>query len=259
MEYLSLKEVQSELTKMLAYLTNVLEENGINYFVSSGTCLGVIRHGGFIPWDNDIDLFMFKEDYQKFLALKFDEPYFILSPDSEDSIYPFAKFCNADFTLTETIIRKKYNKYNLFIDVFPLEYLPEDDKEREKVLTEKTKTRAKMHFTCYKGATPIKEFIKWIYSVFHGKKYVKKLKDKLNSFGYPQRTSHIMDLNWGITPLKAEFFEGYEIKDFNGVPVRVPAKWDEYLSCIYGDYMKLPPEENRITHNLYVYKNKDEK
>ena len=65
MEYLSLKEVQSELTKMLAYLTNVLEENGINYFVSSGTCLGVIRHGGFIPWDNDIDLFMFKEDYQK--------------------------------------------------------------------------------------------------------------------------------------------------------------------------------------------------
>ena len=257
MEFLSLKEVQSELLKMLAYLTDVLEKNGINYFVSSGTCLGAIRHGGFIPWDNDIDLFMFREDYEKFLALKVDEPFYILSPDSDDTVYPFAKFCNSDFALEENIIRKQYNKYNLFIDVFPLDYLPEDEEERKKVLDEKTATRAKVHYACYKGATPLKEIIKKIYSIFHGKGYVKKLKRKLNSFGYPEKTSHIMDLNWGITPLSTEFFDGFEYKDFDGVKVRVPAKWHDYLNCIFGDYMKLPPEEKRITHDLSVYKTKD--
>lgn len=257
MEYLSLNEVQDELVKMLAYLTDTLEKNGINYFVSSGTCLGAIRHGGFIPWDNDIDLFMFKEDYEKFLLLKFDKPFFILSPDSDESIYPFAKFCNKDFALTENTLRKKYEYYYLFIDVFPLEYLPEDDAQRQKVLAQKTKTREKVHFTCYRGSTFIKDAIKKVYSIFHGKGYIKKLKKRLNSFGYPQKTPYVMDLNWGITPLKTEFFQGYEIKDFAGVKVRVPSKWDEYLTCIYGDYMKLPPENKRITHDLYVRRTKD--
>lgn len=259
MNYLTLQEIQSELTNMLKYLTDLLEDNGINYFVSSGTCLGAIRHGGFIPWDNDIDIFMFREDYEKFLALKLDAPFYILSPKNEDVVFPFAKFCNSDYALTENVIRGKYSKYNLFIDVFPLDYLPEDKKERAKVLRRKQKLKNEILLAYFKGATFIKKIVKNVYSFFYTRNRLAELKQKLDKLGCPEKTSHIMDLSWGLTPLRTEFFEGFEYKDFDGVKVRVPIKWHEYLTCIYGDYMKLPPESKRYSHDLNVYKTKDEK
>lgn len=253
MRKMSSVEIQKELCDMLRDLVAVLEKEKINYFISSGTCLGAIRHSGFIPWDNDIDIFVPRDEYYKISNLIMADKYEFVNPYKKGYLFTYSKFVNKNIILEDHDAIKKYSKQNLFIDIFPLDYLPDEEKKRNKLVRRVYKYKVLLSCKGTKGSTRKKDILKKMYRIIFFWLPINVLKKIINNSGVKYKTSHCMDLCWGVTPLKTEFFENYEIKEFEGIPVRVPKMYHEYLTTIYGDYMKLPPVEKRVSHNIDAY------
>ncbi len=134
MDYLSLKEIQNEEKAVLKEVINYLDTNNIKYYMLGGTMLGAVRHKGFIPWDDDIDISICRPDYDKLIELlkktstKLNDSLEFVGFELGNGVYPFLKVINHDITLEQDIEVEK----NLWIDVFPLDKVPEDDDEYKK-------------------------------------------------------------------------------------------------------------------------------
>lgn len=127
--FLSLREIQIEQYKILEYVINIIDKNNLTYFLAGGTLLGAIRHKGFIPWDDDIDIMMPRPDYERFINI-FNENsnnlnYQIQSFENGTLKYPFTKIINTNISINS---KSKEDDY-LWIDVFPLDGYPENEKE----------------------------------------------------------------------------------------------------------------------------------
>ena len=134
MDYLSLKEIQNEEKAILEEVINYLDKNNIKYYMLGGTMLGAIRHKGFIPWDDDIDIAICRNDYDRLIDLlkktttKLNDNLEFIGFELGNGIYPFLKVINYKIALEQNINVEKY----LWIDIFPLENVPEDEKEYTK-------------------------------------------------------------------------------------------------------------------------------
>ncbi len=253
MKNLTREDIHDELKKMFADLVKVLDENGIEYFVAWGTCLGTIRHQGFIPWDDDIDIFVLRKDFEKLHSIKWEEPYFLTDGEKGTSHYPFIKFSNRNIEVEENLIlNEKYRKINLYIDVFALDYAPNDEKKRKKILKRQYFLIRKLNAFTTVGYSKIANMIKWFLRTFFKNYDVTKIVKQITSMGEKEKTDYFID-SWGRKDFKAEWFDGYEIKSFEGIQVKAPKGWDEFLTCLYGDYMTLPPEKDRVHHDMIAY------
>ena len=122
-KYLSMDEIKSVELEILKYIHNFCIENDIKYFLNYGTLIGAVRHKGFIPWDDDIDICMFRKDYEKFIDLfsKDDGIYKILSLETDDKYYNnFMKVINSKTKIED---ERNYKTYDLgiFVDIFPID------------------------------------------------------------------------------------------------------------------------------------------
>ena len=128
------KKIQFEILKEVR---DFCDNNNLTYFLGGGTLLGAIRHKGYIPWDDDIDIMMPREDYEKLLTefnKTCDNQYKLLSyKNTEDYYYLFAKVINTKTILVEDNY-KKIKDLGIYIDVFPIDYLPEDDNKTQKIM-----------------------------------------------------------------------------------------------------------------------------
>ena len=126
-----IKEIEIEIFKSFI---SVCEHLNLTYYVLDGTLLGAVRHKGFIPWDDDIDVGMPREDYEVFLRegqALLPEEYFIQTFDSDpEYLANYAKIRNNNTTFVETSVRHRKINHGVFIDVFPLDYCPEETKKR---------------------------------------------------------------------------------------------------------------------------------
>ena len=125
---------KEKLLKTMKEFTDVCRRNDIEYIGAYGTVLGAVRHKGLIPWDDDIDVFMTRENYEKFLRLKKSlagSGYEIVDLDDKGYYLPFAKFCDTNTTIWE--VESLPFVFGIFIDVFPLDFVEEDDRECEKL------------------------------------------------------------------------------------------------------------------------------
>lgn len=253
----SLKALQSRLTELLHRVHLICEENGIRYTMMGGTLIGAIRHKGFIPWDDDIDIGMPYEDYKKFIGVVTSQKYeglaFGIPGKTEDYFQTFVKVFDTTTTLKENN-RTKSKPKGIFIDVFPLTYVGDSKYEiflnvRKFRFWRDVLTRKDYHLC--KGLFIL---VEWIY-VLLGKFFSVDLSlkrihahcEKLAS----KKTLMMADLdgsNKGIVP--ACLFDEFVLYSFGEYQFYGVKNADEYLTRVFGNYMALPPESKRTPHHI---------
>lgn len=255
MRLMSQNEIQSMCVALLSEFDRLCQKHNLKYSLAYGTLLGAIRHKGFIPWDDDIDVVMPRDDYNKFIAL-FDqnEKYSIIYHTKNNGYYyPYMKMFSKDTIVLEH--GKKINAdFGIFIDIFPLDYCGHSKKSAIRV-KDKLKNMEKYLLISMEDNSRNLSFGKRIYHklirIFPGNLYYQRLNRILNSFCYNEGI--LVNLVWGydskrevgaFTNLEETVKVSFENKEFNAIK-----DYDHFLKHIYNDYMKLPPKEKQVTHH----------
>lgn len=266
---LGLEEIHQGLLVLLREFNRVCEKLEITYYLSGGSMIGAVRHKGFIPWDDDLDLMMMRKDYEKLidnvseLNSKYRMNCLELTPNWQ---YPFAKI-----DLPTTFIKDEFRvvQHGLFLDIFPIDMLPDDEKLQNKI-TKKVKfldllrgSGTKKKFRPSEQHQGLKKVIK-PYADFRGPNYYAKKIDsyakKINSENSDSHTSGVMVVSTHGTKEflpKSAFSEKIEV-EFEGEKSYLPLGYKNYLGNLYGDYMKLPPVEQQVPAHYKIYENTDE-
>lgn len=265
-------KIQSEMLKKLQYLLltilkdviRVCQEEKIDFFLCGGTLLGAIRHKGFIPWDDDIDICMTRENFERFEKIantKLQKCFFYQSPntDSECSSYCCGRVRLEGTHFESTSLPNNWKHSGIFIDILPLEKIPNDYCTRLLYfyffqiiiriywLRNGYKPHPKnklfnfvMHFL-HRLSKPVpSSWLKKQLETYH-LKYDKN---------YGEDRMVLLESSCKKSIIKNEEFSQICYMDFEGVSCPIPEKYDSYLSRLYGNYMELPPENERIPHHL---------
>ncbi|MBC5625020.1 LicD family protein [Clostridium sp. NSJ-49] len=273
MKSATLIEAQRLMFTILRDVDKICRENGIKYWLESGTLLGAIRHEGFIPWDDDIDIGMMREDYEKFKK--------IIKDKLSDDLYYQDIFTDNGIQYSWCKIRHKYSKLieessseyheGIFIDIFPYDYF---DSKDGKCASEKRKF-IKKYKRVYNSMLPyeknliknIRRFLCKIYSKTIEKKtlcdIITEARECYKKMNIASGSDYI---GYGFDILNFEEYIPTKIMfplkevTFCGESFFAPNDSDGYLSALYGDsYMNIPPEEERVYHNVGIYIEKNRK
>ena len=250
-----LKKIELEIFKEFVC---VCEKLNIEYYALGGTCLGAVRHQGFIPWDDDIDVGLKREDYELFIreGQKLLNKNLFIQTINTDCEYKhnFAKIRKSDTTFIETSVKNDHINHGVYMDVFPLDFCT-DKKIPYKVLWFKLNL---VNGYINKSFIDVSEKITWkgailkfIYPILF-KSVNDALKKRERIYKSVKESSLIANFGgaWGekeVVPAKI-FEESIELP-FEDIKMKVPKLYKDYLKCLYGDYMKLPPLEQRVTHH----------
>lgn len=251
----NLRQLQLVELEMLAELDKICRENNINYIIDAGTLLGAVRHGGFIPWDDDIDVRMLRKDYDKFCAVcekKLDKKYFLQTYKTDKGYrWGYARILKNGTVFVRKDHEELKSKSGIFIDIFPNDNLPEDYIGN--------KLCACISWICRKA----------LYSEL-GKKHAKGLKNRVG-FAFldlfPKLWAHkgmeylikkyknvstkkVRCFGWGSTEetigFQKEWLEDTCDIQFENIIVKAPVKTHEFLVHSFGeDYMTPPPKKER--------------
>lgn len=248
---------------MLKNLINICENHGLKYYLIGGSCLGAVRHGGFIPWDDDIDVGMPREDYSQFFKIAKSElpsNLFFQTFDT-DPEYPnmFGKIRNCNTTYIESSVKNFNINHGVYIDVFPLDMTPNMLFVR-KVINFMIKICHISVSRCFysessKNASCFKRLAKkMIWIVLPNIKKSILYREKLARLSNSSGGKYVANFGgaWGdkeVMPSRV-FGQGQKIM-FEGIEVIIPENYNEYLTRLYGDYMTPPPPEKRIGHHYY--------
>lgn len=263
-----LNDTQRYILHVLREVTKVLEELKIPYFMQGGTMLGAIRHGGFIPWDDDVDLGIPRADYDRLLkevSARLPENLELRTYDDEtDHHYYFARIVDKRYQIRRMgSIEERLE--NIWVDLFPLDGMPNGLLSRQWHKFRLLMTRLKFHLSCFEKVNikrpgrPLVERIiiriamitrvgKW----WNTRKQLDKM-DRLLKKYPPEKSDYLVNFT-GQTSFKFnEMFkkevygQGKEYP-FEDMVLVGPEQYDPYLKSLYGDYMTPPREENRNAH-----------
>lgn len=262
------KEIQQIALNIMKYIDKICRENDIKYFLAGGTLLGAVRHKGFIPWDDDIDINMLRPDYEKFLKImdniKHDQ-YKCLhyGENFPNYAYRFAKVVDLNTKLQESTLIS-HQDMGVFVDIFPIDGM--NIKKWKRPISKTVFLTQCLVTASYKKMPKIKNKFKyfaksilrlytkmfgWKYWLKRHEKYIKKYQD-LDKFEHRYAFSGCYRYK-DIMP-KELFDEVIELK-FEDTKFLAPKNYDYYLSSLYGDYMTPPPPEKQVTHHdLKIYK-----
>ena len=259
MEKRILKKLQMTELDILDEIVRVCDKNNIKYFLMGGTLLGAIRHKGFIPWDDDIDICMLREDYERFIKIapnELKEKYKMVNCKTDKNTYlPYTKIVNKNTKFVEKSAQKFKMHNGIWVDIFPFDYIDKIDeniKRKNKfikfimgVLVNK-KLKLKMYSNKILSKIIVKLFeilpsklLFKIIDIIIGKSKSNK-KYTIGYFSYYNIENNVYKTS-DIFPLKKTVFEG---KKYDS-----PNNYDAILKTTYGDYMKLPPKDKQVTHN----------
>jgi lipopolysaccharide cholinephosphotransferase len=271
MREMTVKDIQKVSLDILKDVHDFCIANGITYTLQGGTLLGAIRHQGFIPWDDDIDIAMPRPDYERFIhTYTSSKGYKVFSrelPSPAPDVYlAFARVCDMD----RTIIDYRHPEWTtvrtgVWIDVFPLDGIPDSAEERERHFKELYKQWQKgfflrfyrMPLCLYKTKkAKIRWIINKIRSLFSSYKVIDGHIHLLRSIRYGATSSYIQAafMGYGMKEIHSlRVMDEIIYKQFEGNDFCVMAGYDEALHEKYGDYMQLPPIEERINHHFGNY------
>lgn len=258
-----LKEIQHIILDIFREVDKICERNNLRYFAIGGTCLGAVRHKGFIPWDDDLDIAMPRKDYEAFIKIAEKElPHNLSLLIPKQAKYyecTFAKVQDVNTTFIQDIAKPHPERYTgVYIDIMPLDGLPDDVKERKKhFLKLKINFLCNAHRKCKSGDlhTGIKRvlgyltaFAAWCRTPFDWTYYYKKYEEECKKYDFEK--SDYTSYAWSLRASKLVFptkdFEDYVMLPFEDYHMRCPIGYEDFLQIMFGDYMKLPPKEEQV-------------
>lgn len=253
------KQLWAVLLDMLEVFLSICNQHGLRYFAVEGTLLGAVRHRGFIPWDDDIDLAMPRKDFERFLRLAPKAlPSHIslhhkrITPDSP--WYFHAKLRNNRTTFIEPQWAHLNINHGIFIDIFPMDGLPIGGKRLRRfeiireLLGRMDRKRRLSLSQCPTLRSKLLLLPVSICSTFWGDNVFINLLERLlmiNDFDDTQHEIHIWYRGVDRGKHDRRNFDGYAMVDFEGLKLRAPAGYEAYLAEEYGDYKSLPPLDKR--------------
>ncbi|MCQ2482206.1 MAG: LicD family protein [Clostridia bacterium] len=263
-----LQTIKNTTTQILIDIDQFCSENNITYFLAYGTLLGAIRHDGFIPWDDDLDIMMPRQDYDRFIKEYKSNRFKLAKPRDPGYYFTFAKVHDDS---TVVIENTSYNEhvYGMYVDIFPFDAVPNDEK-KAKILDKRTYfylrlLRIKARKVSEKSSLLNKLFLKptqFILGMFSFDYLINTIDSLAKSYNY-EECERVASFEWNDkrnTFYDKKWFEGtlkhiFENKEFN-----IPKGYKEWLTQAYGDYMTLPPPEQRVlTHGFKVYLKEEDK
>ncbi|WP_367342065.1 phosphorylcholine transferase LicD [Limosilactobacillus sp.] len=266
MQQLTRPQIQQRLLNIMLNFDNFCQRHDLKMYLCAGTLLGAIRHHGFIPWDDDIDVCMDRQSYNKVLEIAksqrtFNDHYMFTDYHFGNSSYPFIKVVDL-----ETKMDQEYENDMadyLWIDVFPMDGLPSDITAQKKIYKKIGVARQIQMLSFAKpgtGRTMAKRIIKPFFMIFarmYGLSRANRRLDQLaQSYDFRQ-TGWIGDVMWGDfgreTLTAKEYFKSTKVS-FEGHQFYTMACWNKYLTMLYGnDYMAMPPKSKRLDHHLRAW------
>lgn len=263
MNQLTLNEIKQTELQLLKIFNTFCRENNIRYFLSNGTLLGAVKYKGFIPWDDDVDVLVPREDYERLISsFKSNEKYQLFSFESNpDYRYPFAKLCDMS---TRKIEHGMNNGVELGvdIDIFPLDLWDNDsDKAKREVKQIQNYmfclglTKLSKPDSINRIKRIIKALVMAAVKMFGSKYFIRKIINVSNKKGQKE-SSYCGCKIWCIYGereiIPAEVFAETVETEFEGENFPAPVGYDIYLRSLYGDYEIDPPAEKQKTHHSFV-------
>ncbi len=256
-------ELQAKEFEILKKFVEICEKLNIKYFLVCGSALGAVKYQGYIPWDDDIDVAMYREDYELFCekASAYLPEYYFLQTYKTDYNFPyiFAKIRDSRTTYIEKSNAELNINHGVYIDVFPLDGYPKKEDDAKAMIRQKKTMdlkKACVFKTNENYSLKAKVLIKIERILGYHKRthsIVKKIEDLISQWKVEESQIICNHGNWQgeleYAP-KEQYGDGV-FATFEGLKVRVPAKFDEYLTQKYGDWRADLPEEERKGHHFY--------
>ena len=262
----SLRSVQLKELDLLKYFQRVCRENNITYYALGGTLLGAIRHQGFIPWDDDIDVMMPRPDYERLyhpedLDMTGFPEYMEFKTYRDGTLnYPFIKLVDTRTFVDFPYYDNETNVNQIWMDIFPIDGNSADKKENRRIYEKSLRLRKLIFIKLAKkgeGKTLLKKVLKpVVIGALKVAMPMPRLLAKIDSLSMAipyDSTPYVGCIMWGYGPRERMSRKKFMIPvkvPFEGRMMNAPSNYDHYLRGLYNDYMQLPPEEKRVMHGM---------
>ena len=237
---------------ILTDIDEFCRENKIRYSICSGTLLGAVRHGGFIPWDDDADLFMPREDFDRFVESYNSQKYHLVYKTRNKEEFLNAGYAKVSDPATFRVNKRSKAKYGVFVDVFPLDKVPENAERRKKYM------RKVMHYHNRLHHRQQRDLLSIIKSYSHSLGWWIKKCEKTIEEGRNDDTpliAHLLGTRDDRTVIDRKRFDNMSEIEFEGRRFMAIDDPHSYLAMVYGDdNMTPPPPEKRRIHNEKIYR-----
>lgn len=261
---ISIEEMKELQLKMMDELHSYCMKNRLSYFLTGGTLIGAVRHNGYIPWDDDIDIVMPRFDYEKMIKnynLNINSPYKIYSlENNKDYYFPFAKLVDTRTALKENTDSE--SSMGIYIDIFPLDNMGDNIKDAEKLFRSIGILRKQLAIKTISINTKRSWYKNTILLI--GKFFLRRktLRDISNRINQKSRKYERKELSKYICPvviatyglkeiLESSCYSDSIFLEFEGNQYCAPVGYDTILRYLYGNYMELPPKNKQVSHHSF--------
>lgn len=272
-----MNELQKEDLKVLKYFSKFADENKVEYTLYAGTLIGAIRHEGYIPWDDDVDVVMTRDQFDRF------ENLFLKSSYKKDGMeyqsrkvykfyaLPFSKIRSNTLNISERMPKTQKGNFGPWVDIFALDRIPDSEEERKKLFDEITKYNNIIKKFLLVQVEPtdkglrrvLKKIVQTTNEILHPLYFflpsVFKRRDEAMRRYQGKKTTHYGDLSYMHYKSYEEFEKGFVREEimksrilakFEDDKFYIPEHYDEILTTMYGDYMTIPDESERKQHKI---------
>lgn len=260
---LDLKALQQKSLEILIMFDGFCKEHNLQYFLCGGACIGTIRNSGFIPWDDDIDVFMHRNDYEKLKNIWQNNEKYYLSRTNKNTFYRsmITAICDQDTTFIKERQKDLDIEHGVRLEIIPLDNCPINK------LSRKLQILWALIFQVYNNQEPptskgkLLEFIGkvmlWLFPTWKMRYRISKFAEKQMTKYNKRPSTHITELcsryQYMVNEYPKEIFEMPVYKEFEGFLAPLPQGYDAYLKMAFGDYMQLPPESEQVPKHDAVF------
>jgi len=253
------QRIQRCQMEILNEFKKACEEHNVTFYLAYGTALGAVRHHGFIPWDDDIDIYMRMEDYNKLDEIQKYLPsnLFVQTRDTEKEYgLLIARVRDSNTTLIEEDHVDRDINHGVYIDIYPLFYCPKDNLKMKLIVIISFICRLFAYNDPPMNKGKVTTFVSRLILAMFPKRAKFKLADRMYAYLTHQCQSKYVssfpDVSLGKRFL-GEWFRKPSMCEFEGVLMPMPTNQEDYLTYEFGDYMQLPPIEKRQIHHHYLF------